>query len=504
LSAVIIKIIIMKKFLKNLKFITLAIVAIVVVFVNVKQAEAAMVYTTYPIQYIVTDQNLAPSAYAGGNASICLPSQTSVTISNANASDSDGTIATTAWDVLGAPTTPTITPVSTSPGTATVTLPTTFSNLTVAGTYVFRLTATDNDGAINTDVISITVNSALNCPPPPDKPDLVTSAPTPATATGGSSTTYTATVSNVGLASTMIAFPNLFHFDHDTDHSVANLTVQAQSVGPLATSGTGSMANISATYTFPTSISTGYVRACADFYPDMDPNNGLIDEVDNSTNSNCSPWTAVTVSSSNAPVVTISASPSSGNVTISGIQILWSATNNPTECEATAGNWDTLGTKPTTGPESQSNITSAGTYTYTLRCKNVVGWGSPASATIVATDETTGGPVDGQCSATHYGCTAGANIPPLTGINKHEGTGPSDPWTWTCPGKNGGASASCSEVFVPLKQCDDDVDNDSDGKIDEFDPGCHTDGKVDPANPLNTYNPLDDKEKNISPIWIEI
>jgi LPXTG-motif cell wall-anchored protein len=42
-------------------------------------------------------------------------------------------------------------------------------------------------------------------------------------------------------------------------------------------------------------------------------------------------------------------------------------------------------------------------------------------------------------------------------------------------------------------QCSDKVDNDGDGKIDGYDPGCHSDGK--PDNP-SSYNPSDDDESD--------
>jgi LPXTG-motif cell wall-anchored protein len=44
-------------------------------------------------------------------------------------------------------------------------------------------------------------------------------------------------------------------------------------------------------------------------------------------------------------------------------------------------------------------------------------------------------------------------------------------------------------------QCADNVDNDGDGLVDEDDPGCHTDGN---ANNPNSYNPADDNEANSS------
>lgn len=47
-------------------------------------------------------------------------------------------------------------------------------------------------------------------------------------------------------------------------------------------------------------------------------------------------------------------------------------------------------------------------------------------------------------------------------------------------------------------QCDDGIDNDDpeDSLLDKYDPGCHTDGKVIPGNEVQTWNKLDNNERN--------
>ena len=97
--------------------------------------------------------NKTPSVNAGGTAVITLPVNSyQVT---ANASDTDGTIIAYAWTQV-------------SGGAYTISnasvLNPLFTNL-LQGTYVFKLTVTDNVGASNSDNLTIIVNHALNIPP---------------------------------------------------------------------------------------------------------------------------------------------------------------------------------------------------------------------------------------------------------------------------------------------------------------------------------------------------
>jgi hypothetical protein len=90
--------------------------------------------------------NSAPVASAGADQSITLPTN-SVTLSGSG-TDSDGTIASYSWSKV-------------SGGAATITSPSAASTTVTGlaqGTYVFRLTVTDNEGATATDDITITVN----------------------------------------------------------------------------------------------------------------------------------------------------------------------------------------------------------------------------------------------------------------------------------------------------------------------------------------------------------
>ena len=93
--------------------------------------------------------NQAPVANAGANKAVTLPAN-STTLAGAG-TDADGTIATYLWQQLSGPTASTL--------SATNTAGITLSNLQ-AGTYIYRLTVTDNDGATDTDDVTVTVNNA--------------------------------------------------------------------------------------------------------------------------------------------------------------------------------------------------------------------------------------------------------------------------------------------------------------------------------------------------------
>ena len=98
--------------------------------------------------------NLAPTAAAGADQTITLPTST-VTV-DGNGTDSDGSITAYAWTKVSGPAAFTIT----SPASDK----TTITGL-VQGAYVFRLTVTDNSGAAGTDDLIITVNAATNIAP---------------------------------------------------------------------------------------------------------------------------------------------------------------------------------------------------------------------------------------------------------------------------------------------------------------------------------------------------
>jgi hypothetical protein len=93
--------------------------------------------------------NRAPVANAGADRSITLPTN-SVTLTGTG-SDPDGTISSFAWSRVSGPAGGNIQ----SPTAASTQI-----TAMVAGTYVFRLTVTDNNGAIASDDVQVVVNPA--------------------------------------------------------------------------------------------------------------------------------------------------------------------------------------------------------------------------------------------------------------------------------------------------------------------------------------------------------
>lgn len=103
---------------------------------------------------IIGTSNIAPTVNAGTDKVITLPTN-SVSVAGV-ATDSDGTISSIKRTKLSGPTSFTI-----QNDTA---LSATINNLTMAGTYVFRLTATDNNGASSTDDVQVIVNPMVYTP----------------------------------------------------------------------------------------------------------------------------------------------------------------------------------------------------------------------------------------------------------------------------------------------------------------------------------------------------
>lgn len=132
-----------------------------------------MVEGTYVFELLVTDNdsntatdraqvvvnpevvNQAPTVNAGSDITLNLPTNSTNIVSTA--SDTDGTVSTYAWSQRSGPSTATLS------GSSTNTL--TCADL-IEGTYVFRITVTDDDGASAFDEVSVIVNPpAANVPP---------------------------------------------------------------------------------------------------------------------------------------------------------------------------------------------------------------------------------------------------------------------------------------------------------------------------------------------------
>jgi hypothetical protein len=101
--------------------------------------------------------NIPPTANAGAPQTITLPTNT-VNLSGSLSNDPDGTIVSYAWVKQSGPAAGTIV----SPASVN----TVVNNLTLVGSYVYKLTVTDNQGATGTATVTITVNNGADTTPP--------------------------------------------------------------------------------------------------------------------------------------------------------------------------------------------------------------------------------------------------------------------------------------------------------------------------------------------------
>jgi hypothetical protein len=130
---------------------------------------------------------------------------------------------------------------------------------------------------------------------PPTGPNLTSGSVTPTTAVAGTAVTVSATVSNIGTASTGTGFTNLFQFDNDSDHSTVAATQTDTS--PVIAAGNSDVTSVSRTFA---TGGTWYVRVCAD---NDNAFNGVIIEM--SETDNCSAWTSVNVSGATGTNLTV-------------------------------------------------------------------------------------------------------------------------------------------------------------------------------------------------------
>jgi poly(3-hydroxybutyrate) depolymerase len=98
--------------------------------------------------------NAAPTSDAGTDKAVVLP--TNIVTLSGTGTDADGSIASYQWSKVSGPTQYSLS--STNVPTPTV------SGL-AEGTYTFRLTVTDDDGAVDTDDAIVTVSDAISIPP---------------------------------------------------------------------------------------------------------------------------------------------------------------------------------------------------------------------------------------------------------------------------------------------------------------------------------------------------
>lgn len=106
------------------------------------------------ITLLVSNVNQSPTVVASNDEIITLPNSSISLV--AVASDPDGSIANYLWTTLSGPNSPTLSGITTNTLNA--------SNL-VAGTYIFRISVTDNNGATAFDHVNVIVQTSSNINP---------------------------------------------------------------------------------------------------------------------------------------------------------------------------------------------------------------------------------------------------------------------------------------------------------------------------------------------------
>ncbi len=128
-----------------------------------------------------------PTVSAGTTVTITLPVSTA-SLTGTATGNAGSTISTTTWSFTSGPNTPVITTASS--------LSTTVTGL-IQGSYIFTLTAVDNNGNTASSTVTVTVNPAVVIPPPPPPPPT-----TPPTVSAGTTVTITLPVSTASLTGT--------------------------------------------------------------------------------------------------------------------------------------------------------------------------------------------------------------------------------------------------------------------------------------------------------------
>jgi hypothetical protein len=151
-----------------------------------------------------------------------------------------------------------------------------------------------------------------------DAPDLTAAPPTPATAVANTAQTYTATISNIGSASTGAGFSNFFQTNTKINGDpTGTFTDWPPSTMTTLTAGASNTAT-SPSITFAVGA-TPSIRACAD--KTSSAGGGVIPE--SNEGNNCSSWTNISVSSVALP--DLIAAPLTPNTAVVGVGQVYSS-----------------------------------------------------------------------------------------------------------------------------------------------------------------------------------
>lgn len=276
-----------------------------------------------------------------------------------------------------------------------------------AGTYYMRACA---DTAAAVDESNENNNcgawTAVTVASPPALTDLTAGGITPTSATAGTATSFSATVSNISAAS---AGASATRFQRATSAAGAG----AATISDVATAAIAAGGSIvkSASYTF-SSAGTYYVRACADTASAVTESN---------EGNNCGAWTAVTVAAATPPSVSCTVSPSS---ITPGQSVTYSA--NPSGGASTPFTWVA---------SDGASVGTAATVTRTLSAPGTYAMNVRASGTSVSYCP--------NVSVTADWCTASTPNLTLTATPARVRAGQSSTLTWSATGVNG-EDATCT------------------------------------------------------------
>jgi len=282
--------------------------------------------------------NKPPVSAPVSSITITLPVNTA-TLDGSASSDPDGAVTGYAWQQTSGPNSATI---------ATPTAATTAVTGLVAGTYVFNLTVTDNQGATNTASETVVVNPAALPVTPP-------------TVSAGSAQTITLPISTVTLTGTAAG----------TNGATISTTTWTQTGGPSSAT-IVSLGNL-------ITVITGMVQGTYSFRLSAVDNNGQSASSTVTVTVNApAPTPPPTVSAGSAQTITLPANSvtltgtasGNGGATISSTQ--WTQSAGPSTASIGAGG--SLST-------SASNLVQ-GTYTFTLTATDSKGQTASSTVTI--------------------------------------------------------------------------------------------------------------------------